>query len=129
LQLEFFIQLEKGYDKMPVPITDAEKKSPLYKYFLLDMAAPPAEISKKPKRRWIRLRPIAQRILTSFSTRVKCTANRLCSLRMVQQCSPTHFDAGVTPEMFDWWFAWHGLEPLRLKIGVMTNTIRQLRES
>jgi hypothetical protein len=22
----------------------------------------------------------------------------------------------VTPEMFDWWFAWHGLEPLRYKI-------------
>lgn len=23
---------------------------------------------------------------------------------------------GVTKEMFDWWFAWHGLEPLRYKI-------------
>ena len=23
---------------------------------------------------------------------------------------------GVTPEMFDWWFAWHGLEPMRYKI-------------
>nr|MDO8082087.1 hypothetical protein [Candidatus Freyarchaeota archaeon] len=23
---------------------------------------------------------------------------------------------GVTPEMFDWWFAWHQLEPLRYKI-------------
>lgn len=23
---------------------------------------------------------------------------------------------GVTREMFDWWFAWHGLEPLRYKI-------------
>lgn len=20
---------------------------------------------------------------------------------------------GVTPEMFDWWFAWHGLDPMR----------------
>jgi hypothetical protein len=23
---------------------------------------------------------------------------------------------GVTKEMFDWWFAWHGLEPLRYKV-------------
>ncbi len=23
---------------------------------------------------------------------------------------------GVTPEMFDWWFAWHGVAPLRYKI-------------
>ena len=23
---------------------------------------------------------------------------------------------GVTPEMFDWWFAWHGLAPMRYKI-------------
>lgn len=23
---------------------------------------------------------------------------------------------GVTPEMFDWWFAWHGLDPMRYVI-------------
>ena len=23
---------------------------------------------------------------------------------------------GVTPEMFDWWFAWHGLDPMRYTI-------------
>ena len=27
-----------------------------------------------------------------------------------------HRIAGATPEMFDWWFAWHGLEDLRYKI-------------
>ena len=26
------------------------------------------------------------------------------------------FMPGVTPEMFDWWFAWHGLDSLRYKI-------------
>jgi hypothetical protein len=27
-----------------------------------------------------------------------------------------HKMSGATPEMFDWWFAWHGLEDLRYKI-------------
>ena len=27
-----------------------------------------------------------------------------------------YYNSNLTPEMFDWWFAWHCLEPLRYKI-------------
>lgn len=103
---------------MPVPVTDTEKNSPLYKYFLLDMAAPPAENYKKAE---TPLDPVKAHRATDL--------NKLFDEGyMYGEIGYTQFEdgtamlanhtlmPGVTPEMFDWWFAWHGLEPLRYKI-------------
>ena len=103
---------------MPVPVTEAEKKSPLYKYFLLDMATPPAENYK-----------MAETPLDPARAHRAQDLNKLFDEGyMYGEIGYTQFEdgttmlanylpmPGVTPEMFDWWFAWHGLEPLRYKI-------------
>ena len=104
---------------MPVPVTGEEKLSPLYKYFERDIAPVPEETAKK--------------ILA-------CDFPEGCALHPTEMDRlfdpgylPGEFGIytledgglmianyvkmpGVTPEMFDWWFAWHGLNSLRYKI-------------
>jgi hypothetical protein len=106
---------EKG---MPVPVTEEEKLSPLYKYFEMEMTPPapekfacaeepmPSEMAQTPQEMdrmfddgYLPGRP-------GFAQLPDGTAMLSNVIEM----------PGVTPEMFDWWFAWHGLEPLRYKI-------------
>lgn len=102
-----------------VPITDAERCSPYYKYYATDMAAPAPEL----------LTRLEENPLTA-ETALKITdVNDLflpgylpgeygyCRLEDGSlTVSNLMFMSGVTPEMFDWWFAWHSLEPMRYKI-------------
>lgn len=103
---------------MPVPITDEERKSPLYKYFEMEMAKPSPEHYEK-----------ANTFLDPARAHRAPDLNRLFDDGyMYGEIGYTQFEdgtamlanlvdmPGVTPEMFDWWFAWHGLEPLRYKI-------------
>lgn len=103
---------------MAVPVTEAEKNSPLYKYFLMDMATPPAENYEK-----------AEMPLDPVKAHRAPDLNKLFDEGyMYGEIGYTQFEDGTTmlanhvlmpgvePEMFDWWFAWHGLEPLRYKI-------------
>lgn len=102
-----------------VPVTEEEKKLSYYKYFEQEMAPAP------PEKYGLMLRgPLAPDKVLPFSER-----NRLFE--------PGYFDEeigwsvlpdgtgyvsnltkmpGVTTEMFDWFFAWHGLNNLRYKI-------------
>lgn len=102
-----------------VPVTEEEKQRSIYKYFARDMAqAAPEKYGK------MAAGPIAPDKVLPFQER-----NRLFE--------PGYFDEeagwcilpdgtgylanltqmpGVTTEMFDWYFAWHGLEDLRYKI-------------
>ena len=103
---------------MPVPVTEQEKQSPLYKYFEMDMAEPapghykaadepmPTEFALSPldMNRMFEEGYLPARI--GYAQLSDGTAMLSNFVNMPE----------VTPEMFDWWFAWHGLEPLRYKI-------------
>ena len=101
-----------------VPVSEEEKKSPLFEYFLKDMVQAAPEryaAAAEPADGSLGLHPTELNKL--FEPGYLPLEAGFCSLP----------DGGgtlanltkmpdVTPEMFDWWFAWHGLEPLRYKI-------------
>lgn len=102
-----------------VPITEQERQSPYYKYFTREMAPIPQE----------KLDMLANNPLTPETALQAPNLNDLFKpgyLRgefgWTRMSDGTLTIAnltdmpGVTVEMFDWWFAWHGLEPMRYKI-------------
>lgn len=103
---------------MPVPITEEDKKSPLYKYYLREMADAPAE-----KYAQVQAPMDPEKALSPFDMNRLFDPGYLpgelgyCNLpdggATLANLTPM---PGVTPEMFDFWFAWHGLGPLRYTI-------------
>ena len=101
-----------------VPVTEEEKAGPLYKYFVRDMAeadpalyaavASPADPAKA-------IGPEEMNRL--FDDGYLDLELGYCNLPGggAVLCNKT-FMPGVTPEMFDFWFAWHGCEAMRYKI-------------
>lgn len=101
-----------------VPVTEEEKKSPLYAYYLRDMAPVPearyaeatAPVDPEKALKF-------QDMNLLFDEGYLPVERGCCSLpdgtATLANLTPM---PGVTPEMFDWWFAWHGLEPLRYKL-------------
>ncbi len=102
-----------------VVLTEREKETPYYKYYLRDMAPIPQE----------KLEMLANNPLTPETALPIADMNRLfepgylpgeCGWTRMKDGSLTLANLtqmpGVTIEMFDWWFAWHGLEPMRYKI-------------
>ena len=102
-----------------VPVTEEEKETELYKkWFLRDMT--PA-----PKWRYTEVvEPVDPAIAFGAEDMNKlfddgylpfekgwCILPNGCGVLANITQMP-----GVTPEMFDWWFAWHGVKPLRYKI-------------
>ncbi len=108
----------KGEDGF-VFVSDEEKKSPLYtKYFQREMVAPAQS----------RYDEVAQPF-DSAKAHTPQEMNKLFDEGYLDMecgyCNLPDGSAmlanltqmpGVTPEMFDWWFAWHGVKPLRYKI-------------
>ena len=105
--------------KKHVPVTDEEKQKSYYKYFEQEMAQPSPEAYAKMLNGPLRPDQVLQ-----FKDR-----NRLFEPGYLEAeagwCilpDGTGYLAnltkmpGVTPEMFDWFFAWHGLDNLRYKI-------------
>lgn len=105
--------------KKRVPVTEEEKQKSYYKYFEQDMAQPAPEAYAKMLNGPLRPEQVLQ-----FKDR-----NRLFEPGYLEAeagwCilpDGTGYLAnltkmpGVTPEMFDWFFAWHGLDNLRYKI-------------
>ena len=105
--------------KKRVPVTEEEKQKSYYKYFEQDMAQPAPEAYAKMLNGPLRPDQVLQ-----FKDR-----NRLFEPGYLEAeagwCilpDGTGYLAnltkmpGVTPEMFDWFFAWHGLDNLRYKI-------------
>ena len=105
---------------MPVELTEKQKKSPLYKYYELPIKPVPEErvreimaMEFEDGREGIPIEDINQMLdegykpgefgLLMTPTGARSVANLLDM-------------PGVTPEMFDWWFAWHGLDPMRYTI-------------
>ena len=104
---------------MKVPISEEEKKSPYYKYFQRNMAKGSAE-----KYEAIKAGPMDSSAALPVE-KMNCLFEpgyHSCEFGYGRMPDHTLFVAnltdlpGVTVEMFDWWFAWHGLDPMRYKI-------------
>jgi len=101
-----------------VPVTEEEKNGPLYKYYVRPMVEAPQErynMADKPSDPSMGL--LAEdmnRLLDPGYLPIEvgfCQLPNGCA--MLANLTPM---PGVTPEMFDFWFAWHGIEPMRYKI-------------
>ena len=101
-----------------VPITEEEKNSPLYKYFTLDMTqADPRRYAAAAKPADGSLGLMPQDLNRLFEPGYLPLEAGFCNLPDGGGMLANLTDMpGVTVEMFDWWFAWHGLEPMRYKI-------------
>lgn len=101
---------------MAVILTEEQKKSPLYKYYELDIAPVPPEKVKQIMSMTYDNQdglPIED-INVLFDDGYTTSEFGLFGLPDggCVVCNYTDMP-GVTPEMFDWWFAWHGLDPMR----------------
>lgn len=101
-----------------VPITDAELRSPYYRFFLRETAPYKHRLCAEMDENW---EPTAAFYPEDINELFRCGAlpleNGFCILKngtVVVACRIPM--PGVTPEMFDWWFAWHGLDPMRFKL-------------
>jgi len=103
---------------MPVPVTDNEKLSPLYKFFEMEMTLP------APERYECAKAPMPPEYAQPVQEMNRLFDDGYLPGRSGYAQMPDGTVAlsnftdmpGVTIEMFDWWFAWHGLEPLRYKM-------------
>ncbi len=104
---------------MHVPITAADQAAPEYKYFLRDMVPPQpgvyervekGEISPDQAHRIQDMNDLFQDgYLEGEFGYCQMPDGTLTVANLLQM-------PGVTPEMFAWWFAWHGLAPIRYKL-------------
>lgn len=102
-----------------VPVTEEQKKSPLYAYYEMDIDPVPPELLGR-----IMTEKFNDGDVLLFEDKDKLFDDGYL---------PGEFGVfklpgggysianltkmpGVTPDMFDWWFAWHGLDPLRYAI-------------
>lgn len=111
---------------MAVPVTDLEKKSPLFKYFERDIAKPLEAMQDVVT---------ASRIAPADALRPENMNLLFEEGYLPAEFGYCRFGDGtatianltkmpkVTVEMFDWWFVWHVLEPLRYKIWDKNNHI------
>ncbi len=102
-----------------VPISEKEKNSSYYKYFIRDMVPIPED----------KLEMLMKNPLTPDTALKVEDINDLFNdgylpgefgwTRMADgtltMANITDMP-GITPDMFDWWIVWHGLEPMRYKI-------------
>ncbi len=101
-----------------VPITEEEKKGPLYKYFIRPLTPPNPEkynMAEKPADPALGL--LAEDMNKLLDPGYLPLEVGFCQLpNGCAMLANLTFMPGVTPEMFDFWFAWHGVEAMRYKI-------------
>ena len=101
-----------------VPVTEEEKRGPLYKYFEREMAQAPAEkyaAAEAPAdpallHGALDMNKLFDPGYLPCETGYGNLPDGCATLANLTDMP------GVTPEMFDFWFAWHGLESMRYKI-------------
>lgn len=109
---------------MIIGLTEEEKKLPYSKYF--DKPLP--EVDPKLLEE-MSASPLSPEKLTSIFDRNDIlkpgyleTENGYTKMEDESGCVATKVEMpGVTPEMIDWWFAWHGMKDLRYKIWCPTD--------
>ena len=104
---------------MAVAITEEEKKSPLYKYFDEDAVFPLEDLKKMTEN--CELTPEEAMTPDQINDLFKDgylpgEFGYCCFLDGSAMLANMKKMPGVTVEMFDWWFCWHMVEPLRYKI-------------
>ena len=101
-----------------VPVLEEEINSPLYKWYTRPMTPPAPEkyaAAALPADGSLGLMPYDMNKL--FEPGYLPLEAGFCNLPDGGGMLANLTDMpGVTVEMFDWWFAWHGLEPMRYKI-------------
>lgn len=101
---------------MAAILTEEQKKSPLYKYYEMDIApVPPEKVEQIMSMTYDNQDGLPiEDINTLFDEGYAKNEFGLFGLPDggCMMCNLTDMP-GVTPEMFDWWFAWHGLDPMR----------------
>ena len=101
-----------------VPVTEEEKAGPLYKYFIRDMVeADPAVYAavQMPCDPEQTISPLEMnRLFDDGYLDLELGYGYLKDGGSV--LANKTFFPGCTPEMFDFWFAWHGVEAMRYKI-------------
>ena len=117
------------YPAKPVfPLTEEQKASPLYKYWTrpLTQADPKKyEACQEPMDPAIAHQAPDLNLL--FDDGYLPGEQGYCSLPDgTATLANLTFMPGVTPEMFDWWFAWHGLEEMRYKIWDPEDHVRAI---
>lgn len=104
---------------MAVKLTEKQKQSPLYKYYEMDIAPVPEDLAKEilsmnwNKEGGLHINDM-NKLFEDGYLDGEFGMYQLSDGGMVV-ANLTDMP-GVTPEMFDWWFAWHGLDSLRYTI-------------
>ena len=111
---------------MAVELTEQEKQSPLYKYFERDIAIPVEELALMVKDS--RMDPadalLPDHINDLFEDGYLPGEFGYCLFEDGSAMLANRKEMPeVTPEMIDWWFGWHTLEPMRYKIWDKNNHI------
>ncbi len=105
--------------KPPVPVTEEDKKKSYYKYFLEEMAPVAPELYAEAEAAKLTPDQVlpADQLNRLFDPGYLPAERGWCILPDGSgYMANLLYMPGVTPEMFDWWFAWHGLDTLRYKI-------------
>ena len=117
---------KEGDEKMAVEITEQEKKSSLYKYFERDIALPMEKLEEMVADCEINEKDV---LLPDHMNDLFLEGNLpgefgYCRLRDGGAAIANYKKMpDVTVEMFDWWFCWHVLDPMRYKIWDKNNHI------
>ena len=101
---------------MSITLTEQQKNSPLYKYYELPIAPVPEEKIASI----MQMEADQDCVISCNDLNLLFEADDYADEYGIFHCP----DGGlmlsnvtempdVTPEMFDWWFAWHGLDPMR----------------
>ncbi len=101
-----------------VPITAEELRSPYYKYFVRTMTAPEPEKLRAADTIYSRNEALLPEHMNRLFDGGYLPMEHGCS-RLANGCivlAALTDMPGVSPEMFDWWYVWHGQESMRFKI-------------
>lgn len=100
------------------PLTEAEKKRPYAKYYTRPMTPPADDVYNSvvnPAEQSLALAP--QSLNTLLNPGRRALERGWCQLPDGSFYVAGHVDMpGVTTDMLEWWFAWHGLDSLRYMI-------------
>ena len=101
---------------MAVTLTEEQKKSPLYKYYQIPVDPVPEDVAKKIMSMSFKDAegmPLADINKMFDDGYLNCEFGLFTNPDGGALMSNLTFMPGVTPDMFDWWFAWHGLDTMR----------------
>ncbi len=107
-------------ERQPVPLTPEEQARPYAKYYTMDLGE--ADQAALELMTWDRRIPQDKMLMPEDMNKLLDPGNFEVETGWgmldngAGYIAMRHEMPGVTPEMIDWWFAWHPIEPLRYRI-------------